>query len=178
MKEEERGKTTDLLKENCQLDRVNTMGMSRSDCIVNPLFRNIMYHAYQSMQIEKHKLSFCFTQINYIQFPQRNRLSHASEHLYVLFPLLRICLSSLIFPFPCSLSLHPQDTHSSPHFPLKTSFFFLVIQTFLSLSLSPSCHNTEYCHLSCAPKLHFTYIRKIYNADIHLFIHSPVFFSH
>ena len=54
-----------------------------------------MYHAYQSMQIEKHKLSFCFTQINYIQFPQRNRVSHASGLLYVLFPLLR--MSSLFF---------------------------------------------------------------------------------
>lgn len=138
-----------------------------------------MYHAYQSMQIEKHKLSFCFTQINYIQFPQRNRVSHASGLLYVLFPLLRICLSSLIFPFPCSPSLHPQDTHSSPHFPLKTSWFFFfleIIQTFLSLSLSPGCHNTD-CHLSCAPKLHFTYNCKIYNADTLLFIHSPVFFS-
>lgn len=38
MKEEEKGKTSGLLKENCQLDRVNTMDMCRSDCIVNPYF--------------------------------------------------------------------------------------------------------------------------------------------
>ena len=71
MKEEERGKTTDLLKENCQLDRVNAMGMSRSDCIRLRVIPNNFWLTLLDTLVRQKKIPYWMCQ-NTQTFPSQD----------------------------------------------------------------------------------------------------------